>query len=366
MKWIQNLKLFPSQWFFVLTLMVVINFCIKDMNPIFVLVLLPFGLLWFYEHWKWYQIMEIALLALSFGFITGFIRLNWNLKSVNYLLFTTGFYDLRMQLINYIGLHYDLTDASFLRLLLLNYHDEYAKFISQNINNLSVGFLFVVSGFHINLLLFVIKWIFKRKLVWIFWILAFIIVLSYGYFLGFTIGILRILLNMLIQVLFGKYFSSFSTTALSGIILSFILFKENLSYGFLMTYYCSLLIIFLVNLKLKKWILTFLINFLCIVLTLPLVLMMSHKINVFALFLNYIYIFMIPVFFFWFIFFFAVSGMTSINHELIKFLLWTIQVNVSLAEYIEVKQFSVYWVSFYYFACNLGLICIQIKKISKK
>lgn len=189
MKWLRECKLLPSQWFLILTMMVVINFSIKDKNPIFIVVLLPFGLLWFYEKWKWIQILGISLICLSFGLITGLIQMKFNLNYVNNLLNNSGFYSLRMKAVNFIGMHYNPTDASFLRLLLLNYRDQNSETISQNVNNLSVGFLFVVSGLHINLLLLGFKWIFKNKQVWIYWLIGLCLVIGYGYFLGFTVGI---------------------------------------------------------------------------------------------------------------------------------------------------------------------------------
>lgn len=104
-----------------------------------------------------------------------------------------------------------------------------------------------------------------------------------------------------------------SVNCLSGIIFLFIFKNDVTNYGFMMSYFCTLGILFLLEISTNKVFLSISINALCILITVPFVANMNKQINIYAFFYNYIYSGMIIVQYIWFLCFGWFEFPTFIN-----------------------------------------------------
>ena len=346
-----------QQWVYLLISIIVVSVCISKANAIYSLCLLPFVFSVFLNKWSWKQCLFLLTAISGFAILNSLINFPLTLGWINKILTQqTNFYYVRWLAINRISYLYPNNEASFIKLLILNYKDQNVWDIYKQINNLSIGFMFVVSGYHINLLLNLLTFIFflrrKKKVKKV---VSLIFGVIYGYFLGFSIGIIRIILNITLNLLF-KVKDNLKINAVSGCMIAFLFIKESSNYGFIMTFVCSIFINLLVGKIKNKLFFAIIINFGCLLLTLPLVLSISNKINIFAIFLNYLYSPLIPLLFFWLLITCWISPLSTTNIWIIDNILHLIRINNYISNYLYIRNAGSLVFSIYYFATNFGLV----------
>ena len=365
----QNFELLTiDQSLFLLFCIIVVSVCINFKQPILSILITPFIISIFINKWNLKQIIIVSLISLIYFLIYYFIKINATISQLNYLLINkTNFYIVRIKAINYINSIYNSEEVSgFFKLLILNYKDSSNYVLYKQINNLSIGFLFVVSGFHINLILNVLKYIFRFKSQsWTWFVLSLLFCNVYGYFLGFSIGILRIILNIVIRKI-NKKLDSLKVSCLSGILISVIFLGQASNFGFIMTYLCSIYINILTKHVKNKIILTLLINVGCFLIVLPIVLVMSHKLNIFSIFLNYVYSILIPPIYFWLLIFGWIPPLSTTNTLIITNLLKLINLNIKTGTFLYVKSLKIGFVIGFYMFCSILLNIYLIKNNSRK
>lgn len=357
-------KLTSEQVFICLISIVLMAISNQANNYFYLIIDLPFLIYLVYLKTSIHQWIIMMLIFFIYCLLIYLININLNLRYINSLLLNkTSFYSLRLKLMTSINNHYEPMDSSFIKLLLFNFKDQNSYLLQQKINNLDIGFLFVVSGFHVSLLLNICKWIFFRKrfkflIPWFNLLIAFL----YGYFLGYTIGILRIVFNNCLSLIFKKM-NSFNLNLFSALIIGLMFIKELVNFGYLMTYMCTLYIIYLSTyLKDHKVLMTLLINVGCIILTAPLIIFMNKKINLFCLFLNYIYSLIIPFLYFYLLICFSIPACYQLNTGIINGILNFISINLSISIYLYLTDISQYYIGLYYLVFGS---CISIGLIYK-
>lgn len=177
-----------------------------------------------------------------------------------------------------------------------NISDELLK---DNINKLGIGYLFVISGFHISLLSFFIKKVLNlfikddKKCEMI--IIPLLII--YGYIASFQIGILRAII-MYILARINRY-KNLSLTKLDIFSITFILmliinplyiFRVSFKYSFIST-----LFIILGSSLIKsdnKIVKAYFISLLCYFSVLPITININNQLNLLSLFISPIYVFL--------------------------------------------------------------------------
>lgn len=294
-------------------------------------------------------ILVYALFVLTikyFAIDTKFIKTLINNKYPN-------FWSLRYKAINHINsIYQNKSTSDFINLILFNYKDSYSNEIYKKLIQLSIVHLFIISGLHINFLFSLIKKIFFRKEKYLFLnnCINICICLIYAYFLNFSIAIIRIMINCIIKLI-KKNNSWLTTNSFSGIFILLIFSKEVINYGFLMSYLCVITIGLVINNNLSKLIKAIVINFFCILITLPIIIEINGQINVFAIFLS---IFYVPVTFFsyfWFLLFAWWQPFLQINiliFSIINAIMdWTIKITFHI-KFEKIQSFIV--VLYYYFA----------------
>ncbi|WP_245576630.1 ComEC/Rec2 family competence protein [[Mycoplasma] imitans] len=157
-------------------------------------------------------------------------------------------YDLRKIIINYLDTNPNKESKGLLLLTLFNIKNSDNKFIYEQILNLSIAHLLVISGLHLSLINLVIQSILKKyKIAGN--IASFSILFFYSYLLNFSYGVLRVLLCLLLNALLGKYLKNknfkFINLAISGIILLMLNPYAFMSYSYTLSY-LSVSVIYLI------------------------------------------------------------------------------------------------------------------------
>lgn len=261
------------------------------------------------------------------------------------------FWSIRYKAISYINSIYkNKSSADFINLILFNYKDSYSNEIYQKMIQLSIVHLFIISGLHINFLFSLIKKLFfkKEKYWFINNFINVLICIIYSYFLNFSIAILRIMINCIIKLI-NKKLTWITTNSISGILILFIFPKEVINYGFLMSFLCVITIGLVINNNLNKLVKAIIINFFCILITLPIIIEINGQINVFAIFLGIIFI---PIAFFsyiWYLIFTWWTPLLQINIAIFNIIQsimnWLIQVTFP----ISINKIEQFWLVLYYF-----------------
>ena len=97
---------------------------------------------------------------------------------------------------------------------MFNEKNYYGNFY-QNVSNLGITYLFVISEMHINIILLPLRYIFRKK-IHIFYYFSIIFCFLYGYVLQYSISLLRILLTNIIRLLSKNKINNISATIISG------------------------------------------------------------------------------------------------------------------------------------------------------
>lgn len=208
--------------------------------------------------------------------------------------------NLRQTIVNYVNNGYDIRTASFINMILFNVKTTVIYPVYNHMIDLSVVYLIVVSGFHIAILKKLINWIFykHRKIANI---INLVVIIFYSYLLNFATSILRVLLMHIVTLFsYKRKVSNIDRVCIPGIFTILVCPSCCLSYGFCMSYFCTIVIIYLVSLNIvNKLIMQILINSCCVLITLPYVILMNGKISIFAVINGFVFSYLFAVIFVW-------------------------------------------------------------------
>lgn len=233
---------------------------------------------------------------------------------------------IRDKLINYVKDSYDIETSSIISLFIFNKKDNYSYDIYKMVCNLSIAYLIVISGFHLNIVKKVIKKIlFKPKIIGE--IVSLFFVLFYTYLLNFSIGASRILISSIFGYLFHKNKNPYTKTACAGIF-SVIIYPNVINdTSFNLSYLCTFCVIYVLSYKIKNFFINqILICFLCAIISLPFISKINNGISLFAIINSLLFNFFINVFFVILLLIFLIKWIYPIQ----KYLCWFIT-NVIIA-----------------------------------
>ena len=164
---------------------------------------------------------------------------------------------IRAKIINYLLTGPDLY-VKYISLILIGKKNDLNKDLYEKVKYISILHLFVISGFHINLLMMIFLWIFKKiKIKNIYAnLMGFIIIALYLYILNFPISSMRALFFIVICFINKEFFKNkFSKIdILSFIMLMMFLSQPYIifSLSFIFTFTITFGILFVNNAKNKK------------------------------------------------------------------------------------------------------------------
>lgn len=242
-----------------------------------------------------------------------------------------NFFDIRKNVIQIIDNNYAFNrdGGSYLKLLLLNQKDQNGWKIYTKTINLGIAHLFVISGLHLNLISIIIhKLIFfkiKRKR-WIFFLDLFISMVI-GYFVRFSISIIRIIVSTIIKIANPKL-NLLEYSCISCLFILFLFKNEVLNFGFLMSYLCIFTVAIIDQTIDNKLLKSLWINLGCIIVTMPFIFEMNKQINVLLFLYNIVFSPLIILHFIWSIIFSWIPAFFTLNiwliEQIIKFVDWNL------------------------------------------
>ena len=332
---------FKSYYYLIILLPILINLILLKVNK-------KTWLLW------------ILTIFISFIFRLLTYKIGGNIHDLNIFLLNNDFYTKKQELLNQIDNIYKNEYVNeFIKLLMFN-EKNYNSDFYKSICSLGITYLFVVSGLHINLILFPIRKLFKNK-PYPYYIFSVLFCFFYIYLLNYSISILRILFSNLILLIFKKKLNNFISTIISGWILLLIFSKEIYSASYIMSYLCTLLIIWLTTKIKNKFLLFFLINVLCFLLTIPIILNFNKRINIFIFFYNILFTNIISFIYIYLLIFAFIPPFAEINSKIILFIQNLIEITNVTSIFIEIPR-TFTWSNSIYFSTLLGIFVFFNKK----
>lgn len=333
---------FKSYYYFLILLPILINFIFLKVNK-------KIWLFW------------ILLIFISFIFRLLTNNIGGNIYDLNTFLLNNNFYCKKQELLNQIDNIYKNEYVNeFIKLLMFN-EKNYNSDFYNSICSLGITYLFVVSGLHISLILFPIRKLFQNK-TYIYYIISILFCFFYSYLLNYSISILRILFSNLILLIFNKKLNNFIATIISGWILLLIFSKAVYSASYIMSYLCTLLIMWLTTKIKNKFLLFFLINILCFLLTIPMILNFNKRINIFVFFYNILFTHIISFIYIYLLIFMFIQPFADINTKIIIFIQNLIEITNITSIFIEIPRIFT-WSTSIYFSTLLGVFVFFNKKI---
>lgn len=338
-------------WFILLISLIIIGNFIINKQPIYLISFVP---IIFLIVIKKIRIINLIIIICIIMLFTVLISGIFNRNSI-YLLNKyidkriPNFYYLRslaiQQIINNNSNKYV---SSYINMILFSEKNQYAYEIYNITKQLSISHLFIISGLHINILNIIINcllsWKIKNKKNLL--IINLFISIFFLYLLKFAISIIRIFLNSIIKLSTNR-FDNLSVNCLSGIIFLFIFKNDVTNYGFMMSYFCTLIILILIEINPNKIFLSISINLACILISVPFIANMNEKINIYSFFYNYMYNWMIIVEYLWFLIFGWFKFSNLINYKIVMQTLKLIKLNLDLSIFIDLKWWNSFISSLY-------------------
>ncbi len=256
-------------------------------------------------------------------------------------------FSIRDKLLNYVNESYDHETAGIINLFIFNKKDNYSYDIYKIIGNLSITYLVVISGFHLNILKRIIKKILcKPKILGN--IFAVILVLFYTYLLNFSISTSRVLISTLFGFIFHKNKNKYVKTSCSGI-LSMIIYPRVINdIGFNLSYLCTFCVIYILSYKIKNFFINqILICFSCTIISLPFISSINNEISLFAIINSLLFTYFINIFFIVLLLIFLIKWIYPVQ----KYLCWFITNVINGFNLINIgvnlKIWKYYFQSFY-------------------
>ncbi len=350
-----------NEWtlFILFICIIIIFYAIK--SPFYLIIFIPIFIDFYIHKYRWKIKLIILISFVLFCLFT--YNLNSNINILNKWLDTTRFYNLRTYAIQVVENKYtDQNSIEFIKLIMFNEKNYYAN-VYNNISTLGITYIFVVSGLHISLMLYPINKIFKNNQIGNF--ISILICLILSYFLKLSISILRILIFYILKFIFKNKFNNIELTIFSGFILIFLFNKIIYSYSFMMSYLCTLLIMYLSKWIKNKFWLYLDINILCFLITIPFILKINKNINIFIFFYNILFSNMIVFLYIWLIIFTYCPFLIFVNQNIINFLLKIIDWCVISAFFISIKR-TYNWSNSMYYTLFLSLFIMINSNQNKK
>ncbi len=311
-------------------------------------------------------IVLILFFVLLYYFLPSEINGNQLVTILNDKIFNT-----RLATMNWISDGYkDPLTSGTIELVVFNYHTDIIYDFYHKLIDLSIVYLFVVSGFHISLLNKAMKKIIKNKR--LFYVTSFSLLLFYCYLLNFSVGALRSYFMMILMWLNNtnwklktqsKPWSNYDMLAGSALLVILWSFQNIYSAGFQLSFLCTLFIILLNECEIQNNLLkAILINLICLIICFPIVVGMNNKINVLAILNGFLFSYVIILIFIWFILTFWIIWIAPVQIFIVGILHTLINLQYGIPSYIYINKLDVAIASLYYgLAFGWGAIILYKK-----
>lgn len=267
-----------------------------------------------------FEIIILIPLTLLFLFLLIFVPNQYNqYYVVRKLENNTNFFYLRDQFFKFLDNHYNQNKTvGFIKYFIFNKKTKLVNELFKDLKDIGILQLLTISGFHINIFLKIFNLIFKKlnhkKAKIASNLSGLIFVLGYGYFLSYSISILRIMFTLI----FNFFFNHKLSAVLSCYLNTFIFVNIVGNFGFLLSYGCVLIIYAVSSLNLK-WIYQYLlINILCFMYTIFFQLEMNEKINLLACLYSIFFSFIVTILYLWFLFSALIFPIQIVNDWLVN------------------------------------------------
>ncbi len=305
--------------------------------------------LWLINKMSKLEMIIYGLLLVIFIIYLVFIPNYYSNYYVKNLLETkTKFFELRNKLFNFIDSNYNnKKTAAFIKYFMFNKKDAELISFMKNLKGLGIIHLFTISGFHINIFMMFFKVVFKKlkknkRLAINLTNLMFILV--YGYFLGFTVSILRILFTVCFEFFFEKTLASI----LSCLLNIFLFYNIILNFGFILSYGCVFSILAVQKIKCKKFVTYLLVNLICFLFALFIQLDLENQINILSPLFVFIFSPIICFLYIWFMITMFIFPIQVANDWIVNNLLTLINNIAMLGLFIKYYKETKYLIPIYY------------------
>lgn len=296
--------------------------------------------------WKLSVYICLSFIPLGIYYLIGNFNLFSHLRAYIDTLFH---FSLRNTVLSFISNNYDPLTSGVIKLLIFNVRSSQTSWIYQNIINLAIVHLFIISGFHLSLIKIGINKVFG-KYKWFSWIFGFLLIIIFTYFLNFSIPSMRVIFSLIIGLIFKKFkLQPMQIVSIGGIITLLISPISYHSLGFGLSYCCTIGIIYLYQFEYRYFLVKqLIINLFAIIISLPFVLSLNQKLSLFALINSYVFGYFILLLFFLLMFTFYMTLIKNFVQYQVLFLINVIKAFNSINIIIKVNWFNDWIINLYF------------------
>ena len=298
------------------------------------------------NYWK---IILVCIIISFFLLIYFFLKDKYDLKSLlSFLNINYNFDKFKNISMDYIGNLYSGNNLELINIIIFNTKN-YDSDIMNNIIDLNILHLFVLSGLHLNFISFLFDKIFKNKIKFLSKI-KFPFILLLCYYVDFGIGSIRALITIFIkEFIKDDKYRNLKQTTIVALIFSTLFINDHFSIVYQLSFN-SCFVIAIINdfFKLNKITKTLLINFFLIIFNFFIIISINNSINLLSIFSTWIfsnYILLIFVFLFitmWFPF------MIIINNFILELIVNILKISNFFDQKIIIKDVNKNFVIIYY------------------
>lgn len=274
---------------------------------------------------------------------------------------------IRKAIINFFNQQYDEETSSFIKLILLNIKDGKTWIFYKQVVDLGIVWLFCISGFHISLISWIIKWIFKKKQK-LGWYLNLTIISFYSYLLNFSYGSLRIIFKNLLSPLFTKFqIKQAEKLGYVGLFISITNPSCFINFGFVLSMLISSVRFSVYSMNLNNKIINSIIsNFLAFIIMIPFAFLMNNKISLLTFFNSFIFSYL-SIFVFFYFLLFAWLPFMAIVHKAIIIGTYTLVGNISFRNiFIYSSPWPAWALAIYFCSFHILLRIVYLIVIDNK
>ena len=223
-----------------------------------------------------------------------------NIEKMEYIKKGFSIYQMNEAMNHYFDKVLKTKSAAMIKALTIGNKNDLDESLQQDISNIGISHLFVISGLHINILAMCIKFILKKVHLKEYKIYIFTIIILFIYFFvtGLLISVLRVIISYILRLInkvLNYQLSRIDMICINMIMVLFINPFYIYQYSFILSYITSFIIIISSNLlttssKYQFFITSLKISILSLLVTLPIITNINPDINFLSIFYNILYI----------------------------------------------------------------------------
>lgn len=273
-------------------------------------------------------------------------------------------FSIRDKIANWISNSYDAKTSCIMNLIIFNIKNSDSYLTYNQMINLSIVYMIVISGFHLTIFKHLINKLIKNRAISN--IINLIFIYFYSFLLNFSLSTIRVLLCLMIRIIMKNKWNKYDILGISGLVSIVLNASAPVNYGFCLSYLCTCIIYWIFDLNINNiFIEKILINIFVTLASLPFVILMNKQISLWAIFLSFIFTYFFTSIFIYFLLTFWIIWIAPVQNYIVNGIIYIINAFTAINVMIRFNNLSPLLISSYYYVYFLFIIFFHKRYIKK-